>query len=302
MTDSAADFETPAWLAGQGLGPQLKWHCGTDGRLTSLTCARETGDIFFSDEAGTLARVDRRGQITALTRLHQPVFSLQWSDDGSQGAVIAGDDQVLRLNRDLQVTHKLSLPDVCMAVAVSPFGHQLAISLAGGDNMIYNERNRRIARFETMRPLSFLRFCVTEQLLFGAAEHGMLCCHNLNGAEVWREKNWSNVGKMTISGDGEYVYLASFAHGVQALDGDGASIGSYVLEGTINRVDASFEPHRLVVATVERDLYWLDADGELLWGTRTPDDIVDVLCDPLGEWAVCGLSEQGIYRLDWGGV
>jgi hypothetical protein len=302
MSSRDADPRRPAWLAGRGVGPQVKWSFGTDGRLISLACSRESGDLFASDEAGTLYRLDRRGRIASMTRLPQPLVQLDWSDDGAFGAGIIGDDEVVRFDRDLHVVHKLTLPDDCLAVAISPFGNHLAVSLADGVTAIYNERKRRITRFETIRPLSFLRFCTAEPILFGAAEHGLLCCHDLSGAEIWQQKNWSNVGKMCITGDGDLLYLASFAHGVQTLDGDGAAVGSYVLEGTVHRMDVSFEPQRLIVSTVERSLYWLDADGELLWGTTVDDDVVELVCDPLGEWAVCGFKEQGLIRLDWGGI
>jgi hypothetical protein len=293
----------PAWLhSGRGIGPQLKWQFGTDGPLTGLSYCRESGDLFVSDQAGTLYRLDRAGQIAAMTRLHHPVVVLDWSDDGSQGAIINSEGLILRFDRDLHVIHKITPPEECNALAVSPFGNHLVAALTTGLNLIFNERKRRTAQFETIRPLSFVEFCGTEPIIFGAAEHGLLCCYNLQGAEIWQQKNWSNVGKLCATGDGDLLYLASFAHGVQTLDGDGASVGSYILEGSVNRVDSSYEPQRLIVSTIERALFWLDADGELLWGTTISDDVVDVVCDPLGEWAICGLAEQGVYRLDWGGI
>src|SRR5690606_3912132 len=100
---------------------------------------------------------------------------------------------------------------------------------------------------------------------------------------------------------GDLVYTASFAQGVQALDGDGTFIGSYLVEGTVNRADVSFEPERVIVSTVERSLYWMDADGDQLWKTTVNDQVIDVLCDPLGEWAVIGLQAEGIYPRDWSG-
>jgi hypothetical protein len=298
---AAGSSRTPGWLAGRGIGPKLRWHFGTDGPLSCLALSREEGSLFVADQSGTLTRLDRRGQIAALTRLPPPIFAIAWSDDGSSGAIVTGEETILRMDHDLHVLHQWKLPDVCVGIAISPYGNHLAVALANGMTLIYNQRKRRIAQFETMRPLSFLEFCTAEPLIFGAAEHGLVCCHNLAGAEIWEQKNWSNVGQLATTGDGDLVYLASFTHGVQTLDGDGVSIGSYVVEGTVKCVDTSFEPDRLIASTIERALYWLDADGELLWGTRVSDDVVDVICDPLGEWAICGLAGQGVYRLDWGG-
>lgn len=292
----------PPWISGRGIGPQVKWTFGTDGPLVGMAHSRESGDVFVTDQSAALVRLNRSGRIDAMTRLHAPAAGLAWSDDGRFGAAITDEDVVTRFDRDLRVIHKITLPDVCLAVAISPFGHHTAISLANGTTLIYNERKRRIARFETIRPLAFLRFCTTEAVLFAAAEHGLLCCHDLSGAEVWQQKNWSNVGGLRTTGDGDLVYLASFAHGVQTLDGDGAAVGSYILEGTVNRLDVSFEPQRLIVSTIERSLFWLDADGEMLWATTVDDDVVDLICDPLGDWSLCGFADRGLVRLDWGGL
>ncbi|WP_437226928.1 YncE family protein [Planctomicrobium sp. SH661] len=289
----------PAWLPPGGSGPDVKWHVPVSGTLTSLAYSREAGDLFAASDSQQITRIDPFGKVVAVADLPDSIVGLSWSDDGSRGAAIVGDDVVLRLGRDLQVIQKINLPDVCLSVAVSPYGNHLAVSLANGTTLIYNERKRRIAQFETLRPLAFLRFCTSEAILFGAAEHGLICCFNLAGAPIWQQTNWSNVGRLCLTGDGDLLYLASFGHGIQTFDGDGAAVGSYVLEGTVHRIDASYEPGRLVAATIERSLYWLNAGGEMLWSTQVDDDIADLICDPFGAWAICGMARQGIYRLDW---
>jgi len=290
----------PKWLQGRGLAPRVKWRVGTDGPLSCLCLSRETGNIFTADRTGTLQRIDRTGRIAGLTRVSPAPISIAWSDNGACGAAILGDDEVARFDPSLKILQKLSLPDVCLGIALSPYGNQLAVSLACGKTLIYNERGKKLAQFETMRPLSYLAFCATEPLLFAAAENGLICCYNLSGAEVWQERNMANVGKLSITGEGDLVYTASFTHGVQALDGDGTFIGAYLVDGTVNRVDVSYEPERVIVSTVERSLFWMDSDGDQLWKSTVSDQVIDVLCDPLGEWAVIGLQEEGIYLLDWG--
>lgn len=289
----------PPWLTGRGLGPKVSWHLGTDGPLETFAVARETGEVFLGDASPALYRTNRAGQIQAMLRLKQPVRKLVWSDDGSAGAAIIGDATVVRLDRTLHTEFELDLPETCLAIALSPFGNLLIVCLANGLNLIYNERKRRIAQFQTLRPLAFVRFCATEPLLFAAAEHGLLCCHDIQGGEVWQERTWNNVGGLEITGDGDLIYLPGFSHGIQTFDGDGGPVGTYMLEGTVSRLAVSFEPHRLLAATIEQHLYWLDADGELLWGTLLPEDVVELNCDPLGEAAYVGLESTGLYRLSW---
>ncbi|MCA8998762.1 MAG: hypothetical protein KDA80_17310, partial [Planctomycetaceae bacterium] len=255
MNDSAEgrDSKAPHWLQGRGLGPKINWSFGGDGDVTCVAYARETGDLFVADNTRSLYRLDRQGRIAGLTRLHQPILAMDWADDGSHGAVLTSEDVVIRFDRNLKSVHRIDLPEPCLAIAISPFGNHLALALADGDNLVYNERKRRITKYTTIRPLSFLDFCASEATIIGAAEHNLLCCHTLGGAELWQQKNWSTVGEMATTGDGDLIYLASFGHGIQTFDGDGATVGAYVLEGTVSRVGVSFEPQRLIAGSIEQN-------------------------------------------------
>jgi len=301
MTDQAksAHGRDSAWIKGQGRGPVLQWSIPTVGYTGCLAYSRESGDLFVAQSDGQFARYDFRGQLQALTPLPQAPLTLAWSDDGSRGAAILGERTVLRFDRNLRTVQELTLPDVCLCLAVSPYGNHLAVGMADGTTVLYNERNRRIGKFETLRPLASLKFCINEAILFGAAEHGLVCCHNLAGALIWQQANWSSVGSLCLTAAGDFIYLASFGHGIQALDGDGNFLGSYVLEGTVCRVESSLAPRRLVASTVERALYWLNASGDLEWSTTLSGDVADLVCDPLGQWVICWLAKDGLYRLDW---
>jgi hypothetical protein len=299
MSDDTSPSIGDWYRRGRGIGPTLKWTCNADGPLTALDLALETGEVFAADEAGTLFRLDRQGRIAALTRLRDPVRVLDWSDDGRFGVAVTGESTLHRLDHDLQSVWKVNLPEVCVSAAISPYGTHLAAGMANGRNIIYSEHKRREAEFESVRPLAHLKLAATVPLLIGAAEHNLLCCHTLAGESVWQQKLWSNAGGFSMTGDAETIYLAAYHHGVQTFDGDGENIGAYVVEGTVSRVSASFEAQRLIAATLERHLYWLDVDGQMLWAAETPEDVAAVRCDPLGEWAVCGFDSGRIARLDW---
>jgi hypothetical protein len=172
-------------------------------------------------------------------------------------------------------------------------------SLANGRNLVYSEHKRREADFETIRPLSFVKLCTGVPVIFGAAEHDLLCCHSLAGEPLWDQKMWSNAGGMAVTGEGDVIYLAGYHHGIQTYNSEGEGLGAYVVEGTVNRVAVSYEPGRLIASTLERHLYWLDADGQLLWASTAPDEVCDLYCDPAGEWVVCGLDSGRLLRLDW---
>ena len=297
----AANDSDDFWLReGKGIAPKLTWSLSADGNLAAMALARETGELFIADESRAITRIDRAGKIVSMTRTRNTVHRMVWSDHGEFGLVVTSDNVIRRIDRNLKQVWDQEVPDTCLAVAITPYGNHMAVSLADAGVQIYNERQKRLAHFETVRPLSFLQFAAEHPVLFGTADHGILCCHNLAGAQLWQEKHFANVGNFVITGDGSVLYLASFAHGIQTYDGDGGDIGSYVLEGTINRVAATFEPQRIIAATIERYLYWLDSDGEMLWATGAPNDIHSLACDPLGEWVIVGFANGQVMRLDWG--
>jgi hypothetical protein len=294
--------ESADWLrGGRGIGPSLVWSFVTEGPLTATTLARESGETFVADDTGMLCRLDRKGRIAAITRVHDPVRLLAWSDDGRFGAALCGEGTLHFFDHVLKSLWKVELRDVGLAVAVAPFGSHVFVGCADGSNLVYDSGKKRLASFETIRPLSFAQFVVGAPDVIACAEHGLVCRHRLYGEQLWNEKLWSNVGQLTVAGDGSRIHLACFNHGIQVLDGDGGNVGSYVLDGTVSRAAVSFEPNRIIAASVERSLYWLDSDGELLWATTAPADVHSLHCDGLGEWAVCGFTHGRVLRLDWAG-
>jgi hypothetical protein len=231
------EFGVPAWVrAGHGQMPSVPWTFVCEAPLTGLALARESSEIFVADESKALQRLDANGELLSLTRLPGVARLLVVSDDGNWGTAVVDDGTVYRFDRGLEAIWELELSEPCLAVALSPFGHHLAAALADGQTEIFNERKRRLARFETVRPLAHLQFCSQSPILFGAAEHGLVGCYDLSGAELWQERFWSNVGDLCITGDGDLIYLAGSTHGIQTMDGDGGTVGAYVVEGTVREI------------------------------------------------------------------
>ena len=302
MTDRSDRPPDSDWIqSGRGIGPSVKWTFGTEGPLVGLQLAREAGGVLAADETGGLYRLDRRGQFSAVTRVRDPIRAVAFSDDATAATAIVGSSALHRFDGNLQTKWQLDLPDECLTVAMDPFGQYVAVSLASGMNVVYDAQKRRVCQFESIRPLAHIQFLVTESAMIAAADHGLLCCVSLTGERFWQEKIWSNVGGLATAEDGEYIYVAAYAHGVQVFDADGDAVGSYVVDGTIKRVASSYEPYRIVVSTLERQLDLLDPDGEMLWTAPTPADVVGLACDPLGEFVVCGFDDGHVVGLDWSG-
>jgi hypothetical protein len=296
------EFGVPSWVrGGEGQMPSVPWTFTAEAPLAGMAFSRESGETFLADEQQTLARLDSRGELLSITKLPGVARLLVVSDDGNWGTAVVDDGTVYRFDRGLTFVWEHELSEPCLGVALSPFGNQLAVAMADGQTDLLNERKRRIARFETVRPLAHLQFCTQSPVLFAAADHGLVGCYDLNGGALWEERFWSNVGDLCVTGDGDLVYLAGSTHGIQTLDGDGGTVGAYVLEGTVRQIACSYEPGRLIASTVERQVSWINSDGEMLWTAEAPDDIVELACDAFGNFAVCGQADGTVCRLDWGG-
>jgi hypothetical protein len=294
---SASDRE---WLsAGRGSPPQATWAFTADAPLVWLELARETGEVLAADVSGGIYLLDRRGKIGSLTRGPTPIRALAWSDPGNGGVALVGENRLYWFTRQLEFKGGVDLPEPSLGVALDAHGDYVAVSLANGMNLVFDGPRKPRYQFETLRPLTHLRFLATQPALIGMADYGLLCSHSLQGDPRWQQQLWTNAGDLAVTGGGEMVLMAGFSHGIQRFDDRGRNVGSYQVEGTVCRVASSFTPRRIAAATLERHLYWLDADGDRLWATSLPEDIGRLACDPLGEGLVCGLESGRLLRLDW---
>lgn len=290
----------PEWLkSGTGLPPRVAWSFGTDAELTCMEMARESGEIFAVDASGGVYRINRLGKVQSVSRGLHNVDFVRWCDTGDAGLVVADKRLFSIVDRELHVLWTSKAPWPILAGSIDSFGQNVAVSLEDSNTVLFGVDKNKTGQFTTTKPLNFLHFVSGKPGLIGAAEYGHLCRHKLDGDELWSEKTWSTVGDMSISGDGKKIFVAQFAHGIQSFDARGDTLSNYVVEGTPSRLSVSFFGERLVVCTVERHLYWLDSDGALLWAAETPDEIVSLKCDPLGEWLIVGFKGGRIVRLDW---
>jgi len=293
----------PLWLRdGQGNPPTLRWAYALEAPLVAMDMGRESGEILAVDDCGGLYRINRRGELLKSSKGLRGARAVAWSDTNAAGAVIIGDQKVLRLNGKLEADWSVGLPEPALGVAVAPFGRQTAISLANGGNLVLGEQSEQLSIFETARPLKWIQFLTNKPVLIGAAEYGQVCAHHINGERLWSEKCFASLGEMSAAANGELILVAGFNQGIQSFDGDdGSTRDSYLTEGTVSRVACSYDAERIAAATLEHHLLWLNFSGRLLWSTEVDEEIVRVICDPLGDWLLVGLRSGQILRLEWEG-
>jgi hypothetical protein len=289
-----------SWLqTGQGQPPRERWTLTTEAPLTGLKHSRESGQTVAADQSGGVYRIDRNGKLASVTRGFIALNHIATDDVGRRAAVVDHDTRLSLFDERLRVAWSLELPDAVTALDVEPHGRYLAVALANGKNVVYDANHSRVFHFETQRPLRHVRFLALKPALVAAAEYGLLCESDFSGEIVWTSKLPLNVGDVTCTGDGGRISVAAFSQGVRHINDSGEPDGSYLLEGTPNRVSTSIVPFRLAVTTLEGHLYWLDDNGDMVWAAGLPEDVFAVHTEPLGNGLICGFQSGRIVSLAW---
>lgn len=288
------------WLNnGSGQPPTLSWSFAADAPLLWLELARESGEVLAADDSGGIYLLDRNGKVIAVTRGQAPIRGLGWADNGTAGVALIGNSRLHWFSRQLEFRNQYELPETAVGVAVDPHGEYVAASLVNGSTLVFDGPRKPIHRFDSHRPFVKLLFLPEVAGLIGVADYGLLSCRTFQGEVQWEEKLWSNAGDIAASGNGDMVLVACFAHGIARYDNEGNHAGSYQLDGTCAKVSCTYLPYRIAVATLERQVIWLNAAGKVMWSGDAPDDITRLACDPLGKGLVCGFASGRIMRLDW---
>jgi hypothetical protein len=294
-----ADANEPWVETGVGRPPQTAWSFPTESRLSHLALAWESDEVIAADDAGGLYLFDAAGRLRQLSRGLSRIGALAIADTGNCAAVGFNERKVALLDASLSVAWSLTLYDKVVAVALDPFGRHLAVGLANRDVRVYTTARRRVAEFESVRPLRFLRFAAAEATLVGAAEDGLLASYDVRGRQNWDVRLFASCGDMTASGDATTILLAGFAHGIQRFDRTGTNRGAFVVEGTPARISVSYDGSRIAAATVERQVFVLDRSGDLRWAADAPDDVAAVRFDAAGRSIVVGFASGRVTRLGW---
>jgi hypothetical protein len=295
MNDGGSD-----WLKhGEGNRPRLSWSLSTEAPLVAMRLARETGEVLAADASGGLYHIDRSGRIANVTRGPSPIRAIAWSDTGTGGIALIGDEKLYWFNRRLLFQGWLEHSEPVLGLAFEAHGNYAAVSLSSATTVIYDANRKRVRRFMSLRPLIALEFLGHRAGLVGVAEYGLLCEHAFTGEEEWQQQLWSNVGDLSLTGDGKTILLACYSHGIQCYDGQGRQVGSYQVGGTVSRVSTSYLSGRIAAATLERHFYSIEANGQVAFQATLPDDVCRVFCDPSGRGVVVGLTSGRIMRLDW---
>ena len=268
--------------------------------IVSIAYASEARTMVVALGNGQLLLLDRTGLQLQRERGYSKLISIVWSDDGMFGAAALQGGRLVCFDRSLRARWKVDLTGEILGLAISPFGSHIAVSSEMGRTYIVTSDKKEICRFDTPRPLNYLQFLHESPRLIGAAEFGHLCCHSLNGREEWNERTLNNVGSLSVSGCGRQILLAAFNHGIQVLDEYGKQQGSFMPDGIPNYAVSCATRRRIAATTLEQRLYWLNAEGSVLWaGELAREPVVDIAVDALGDRLYVATSAGRLMQLSW---
>ncbi len=291
------------------LDPVTAWTVVADSPLKGLSMAREAGTILAWDEGNQLYLYNVHGEPLSYSRVPNRIQAGAISDDGSLIALLVdGDDAgLMLLNADFDVQVVRPAPSEPSFVTIDPHGRYIAIGTRQDTTFLISRYGRAAGRLETRGPLSHLCFVPDRPLMIGAAAFGMLTGIALEpsgsqgGLEaeiIWNDRLMSNVGRLTVSGDGGMILASCYTLGIQRYDLRGRNEGSYHPGGTVSHAIPDFPGRTIVAATLEGDLAVMNSAGNVRWRTSLPRPVIALEIDPLGRFLIYGHATGEILRLD----
>jgi hypothetical protein len=291
------------------LEPEVAWTIVTEAPLKGLALAREAGRILAWDEGNQLYLLSAQGETLSFSRVPHRITAGAISDEGSLIALLgeADDAGLVLLNGDFNVEVERPAPTESSFLTIDPHGGYVAIGSRLGAVNFVNRMGRPAGRLETIQPVAHLSFLADRAFLVGAAAFGMLVGVEIHASRTssrlepeiaWQDRLLSNVGRLTVSGDGGMILASCFTHGIQRFDLNGRNEGSYHLGGTVSHAVPDFPGRTIVAATLEGELAIMNSAGNVRWRTRLARPAIALEIDPLGRYVIYGHSTGEIIRLD----
>jgi len=268
--------------------------------IVDLAYAAEARTLLLATTAGTLTLLRQDGSLLKNSRGFGGVKSVVWSGVGNYGAVVVGDNKLVCIDASLTALWDVQVTGQITAAAITPFGSHLAICTDSSRTHIITSDRKQVAKFDTIRTLDFVQFVTEQPKLIGAAEFGHLCCHDLDGNELWNQRLSSNVGAMSVTSCGRRILLAGFNHGIQMLTGKGNQRGSFMVDGIPAMVCVSANRRRIAALTLESRIYWMNFEGDMLWAADlSADPPKRIAVGPLGERLFVVTTSGRLLQLRW---
>jgi len=185
-------------------------------------------------------------------------------------------------------------------VAMTPFGSHVAAGTDSRRIHVVTTDKKELVAIETPQAINHIQFLQDTPAFVAAAEFGHLCRHTIDGELEFEERIMNNVGGLATTADGKRILMAAFNHGVQVLDANANSMGSFQIDGLPSRVVCSMAKRRIAVTTLESRLYLLNFQGDLIWACDLATDPVHAMTmDHSGDHLWIATVSGRLLQLKW---
>ncbi|MEP3479529.1 MAG: WD40 repeat domain-containing protein [Fuerstiella sp.] len=245
--------------------------------IRCLTYAAEARQVLVGTASGFLIKLHRDGVQDQRVRGFDHLNHLAWSHDGRFGAAVTRDKRLTIFDRHLRPKWHVTMTGKINCIAMSPFGSHIATGTEARRIHVVTTDKKELVEIETPQAINHIQFLQDSAAFIAAAEFGHLCKHSIDGQLEFEERIMNNVGGLAITANGKRILMAAFNHGVQVMDAEANSMGSFQIDGLPAKIICSMAKRRIVVTTLESRLYVLNFEGDLQWACDLAVDPVHVM-------------------------
>ncbi|MBI3409602.1 MAG: WD40 repeat domain-containing protein [Planctomycetes bacterium] len=182
------------------------------------------------------------------------------------------------------------------AAALESLGRSLIVSDAKGGVTLLSARGRPLWTISSPKPLLHLTFIPSRRQVVASADFGLAGSLDDKGAWIWKDAPITNVGDLSITGDGATVLLACYSEGLHRYGDDGRSLGRLPTAQPCRHVAQSYSGDRILVAGLNPELVLLNRDGTELARRALDCPVTGLALSALGDTAVVSLASGTIMK------
>jgi len=280
------------------IDPVIRWTFTAKADLSHAVTARESPRCFVIDRERHLYALAHGGGCAEPQHLPGVPVSLGCSADGRHAAVLCEGGPVAVFDDRLALRAVRQTETLAVSVGVDNFGDRFALSFESGKGMIVDRLDRQIAGFDVKCPLHQLRFVPDRPAVLGLSNRGQLIALDMTGGSHWTCSFECGVGGFDCSHDGEWIVVASLNRGLTRVNADGVVAGTYNLDRTVTSVAVSWDGHWFLAGTTEGSVLLLDRFGKAHWTRETGEPIVGVGLDALARQATFATAGGHVAMVD----
>jgi hypothetical protein len=277
---------------------RLQWTRALGARPRGLVLAREKGWPLVWDEKDGLHLLNQAGTHQAQSRTPGPLATACCAEDGSAYVALGKNGELWWLAPDLTIRWERTLARRAVAAALDPYGQYLAVADVEGYLFSFDRHARLLSQTQTPRPLHHLAFVPAAPYIVGAADYGLIACHDLAGRCSWRCGLVAHIGSLAVSGEGDQIVLACFTEGLQRYTLTGTDLGRSHLAEPCRLAALSFTGRHVLTVGLSPHLLLLDRKGYVLSEHPLDKPPVALALGPFGDYALAALLDGRVLGLD----